>query len=72
MVPAETLDEPLTYIEASSHPGWTQAMQLEIQAIMKNQTWELVDRPEHKVPITAKWIYKLKKDTEGMVTKLKA
>ena len=31
-----------------------------------------MDRPEQKVSITAKWIYKLKKDTNGVVTKLKA
>ena len=72
MMSAEILDELLSYVEVSSHPGWTQPMQLEIQAIMKNQTWKLVDRPEHKVPIIAKWIYKLKKDIQGVVTKLKA
>ena len=72
LMPAEILDEPLTFTEASAHSGWTEAMQQEIKAIMKNHTWELVDRPDQKVPITAKWIYKLKKDTNVVVTKLKA
>ena len=71
-MPAEILNEPLTFTKASTHSGWIEAMQQEIKAIMKNHTWELVDRPDQKVPITAKWIYKLKKDTNGVVTKLKA
>ena len=60
------------YAKASSHPGWAQVMEKEISAILKNDTWEIVYRPAKKSPITVKWIYKLKKDSSGNITKLKA
>ena len=72
MMELELLEEPLTYAQASSHPGWAQAMEQEINAILKNNIWEIVDRPAKKSPITAKWIYKLKKDSSGNISKLKA
>ena len=38
MMASELLEEPLTYAEASSHPGWAQVMKQEISAILKNDT----------------------------------
>ena len=35
----------------------------------KNKTWELVDLPADHRPITLKWVFKLKKDEKGAVTK---
>jgi hypothetical protein len=47
-------------------------MKKEINSIYKNNTWKIVDRPAGKTPIMAKWIYKLKKDSSGNLSKLKA
>jgi len=40
------LDEPVSFEEAKGHPEWEAAMQEEIDALNKNQTWELVSKPE--------------------------
>ncbi|KAF0915033.1 hypothetical protein E2562_033161 [Oryza meyeriana var. granulata] len=38
----------------------------------KNKTWRLVDLPAGHRPIGLKWVYKLKKDAQGIVVKHKA
>jgi hypothetical protein len=62
----------MTFEEAEGHEGWRQAMAKEVESIVKNKTWDKVDRPDHKVPITGKWIYKIKWGTNGEIKKLKA
>jgi len=47
-------------------------MKQELQAVEKNKTWELVDLPADHRPISLKWVFKLKKDEKGVVTKHKA
>ena len=47
-------------------------MKQELQAVEKNKTWELVDLPAGHRPISLKWVFKLKKDEKGVVTKHKA
>jgi transposase InsO family protein len=69
---SELMEEPLTYDEAIKDEGWSEAMNKEIESIIKNQTWEVVDRPADKVPITGMWIYKIKREADGKVKKLKA
>lgn len=39
---------------------------------MKNETWDIVDRPGNRKPITAKWLYKIKRNSKGKITKFKA
>eukprot|EP00253_Pinus_taeda_P018303 PITA_18303 len=43
----------------------------EYASIMKNQTWELVELPENKVPIGSKWLYKTKFKADGTIDKFK-
>jgi len=40
--------------------------------LKKNQTWELVDRPQHKKAIGVKWIFRTKLNSDGSVNKYKA
>ena len=40
---------------------WVQAMQLEIQALENNHTWEVVNFPPGKNAVGSKWVYKIKK-----------
>ncbi|KAL4388514.1 hypothetical protein GQ457_09G023930 [Hibiscus cannabinus] len=44
----------------------------ELNMIEKNQTWELVDRPNHKKAIGVKWVYRTKLNPGGSVHKYKA
>jgi hypothetical protein len=52
--------------------GYCDAMEQEIHAIHKNQTWQLVDLPLGRKPITIKWVYKVKTHVKGIIAKLKA
>lgn len=47
-------------------------MNTEIETIEKNQTWELTDWPQGHKAIDLKWVFKLKRDTSGAITKHKA
>jgi hypothetical protein len=47
-------------------------MNEEIKMIMKNETWELVDRPQDKDTIGVKWVYKTKLNADGSIQKHKA
>jgi hypothetical protein len=43
-----------------------------MDAVERNQTWELADLPAGHHAITLKWVYKLKKDEAEVVIKHKA
>jgi hypothetical protein len=47
-------------------------MDEEIDSIEINNTWDLVDLPEGKKNIGAKWVYKTKLNVDGKVEKYKA
>jgi hypothetical protein len=44
----------------------------EINSIEENNTWELVNLPAGQRPIGLNWVYKLKKNDNGLITKHKA
>lgn len=64
--------EPSSFDKAAQHSGWIQAMNLEIQALTDNHTWEIVDLPAGKHPIGCRWVYKVKYKADGSVERLKA
>jgi hypothetical protein len=66
------LEEPTCYSEAASQVEWIDAMNKEVQSIEKNQTWQLVKLPPGQKAIGLKWVFKLKKNSEGEVIKHKA
>ena len=66
------VEEPIDYEQAKQHEPWINAMNDEYASLMKNQTWELVELPENKVPIGSKWLYKLKFKADGTIDKFKA
>lgn len=66
------IEEPVCYEQAAKEDVWKDAMDKEITAIEKNQTWELTELSQGHKAIDLKWVYKLKKDQNGAVTKHKA
>jgi hypothetical protein len=44
----------------------------EYMSIIKNNVWDIVSRPKDKSVISSKWIYKIKRATDGSVEKFKA
>ena len=57
--------EPLSFQEAVQSKKWRDAMDEEIKAIMKNDTWELATLPKGHQEIGVKWVYKAKKNAKG-------
>ena len=47
-------------------------MDEELQAIKKNETWDLVELPEGNNAIGLKWVYHTKYHTGGNIQKFKA
>ena len=66
------IEEPGNFKDAVKEPEWKKAMQVEMDAIEKNKTWVLTDLPPGRKAISLKWVYKLKKNTEGEIVKYKA
>lgn len=66
------IEKPTNYSQAAEDTAWRQAMINEINAIEKNKTWKLVELPAGQKPIGLKWVYKLKRDSNGEIVKHKA
>lgn len=64
--------EPQTYYQASLDPNWINAMNEEIEAIYRNNTWEICDLPPDRKPIGCKWVYKIKYKSNGEIERFKA
>lgn len=68
-------DEPKSYREAVSggeRDGWMQAMQEEITALHKNETWTLIDQISGQKLVDNRWVFKRKLDGHGNVCRWKA
>nr|GEX73848.1 retrovirus-related Pol polyprotein from transposon TNT 1-94 [Tanacetum cinerariifolium] len=59
-------------MESSESPYWKEAIQSEIDSIVQNNTWKLVDLPSRHKPIGHKWIFKKKLRPDGTIEKYKA
>ena len=61
-------DDPKTFQEAMSSRDsafWKEAINDEIDSIISNHTWELVDLPQGSKPIGCKWVFQRKYHTDG-------
>jgi len=59
---------PRSYAEALASPEsllWQAAMEEELQSLLANETWILVDRPVNRLVIQCLWTYKLKEELTG-------
>ena len=65
-------NNPITFEEAIKSEKWRKAMDAEIEAIERNNTWKLVVLPQGKKTVGVKWIYKTKLNEKGEVDKFKA
>ena len=53
-------------------PYWKEAINEEVESILENHTWELVDLPPSSKPLGYKWIFKKKMKADGSIDKYKA
>jgi len=51
---------------------WKEAVRSEMDSIMSNGTWEVIDRPYGCQPIGCKWIFKKKLRPDGTIKRYKA
>lgn len=67
--------EPRTMKEAMNvdeAPEWKKAIKEEMESHRLNNTWTLTDLPADKKVINCKWVYKIKKNQMGEITRYKA
>ncbi|KAH9646728.1 retrovirus-related pol polyprotein from transposon RE1 [Citrus sinensis] len=64
--------EPTSVKLALSDPKWKQAMQAEFDALQVNETWELVPKEAAQKIIGNKWVFRIKYNPDGSISKHKA
>ena len=64
-------NEPTTYNEAVDHKEWMRAMSKELKSIT-DKMWTLTDTLPGVKPIGLKWVFKIKHDADGYITRHKA
>jgi hypothetical protein len=69
---AMSADEPGSWEGAERQPCWRAAMLEELKAIEENHTWKLTELLAGRQAIGLKWIFKVKKDEDGVVVRHKA
>lgn len=55
-----------------NHDGWRDAMQNDITALERNDTWDMAPLPLIKKALGFKWVYNIKYHASGKVECLKA
>jgi hypothetical protein len=59
-------------LDNAQAPQWQAAMQHAYSSLIDNGTWEFVDLPLGRMVVNNMWIYKVKSDTAGDVSRSKA
>ena len=65
----KTFNEAMTSRDASF---WKEAINDEMDSIISNQTWVLVDLQQGSQPISSKWVFRRKYNTDGSIQTFKA
>lgn len=65
-------DEPWDFNEAKESKEWREACEEEISSITKNKTWNLVELLSGAKAIGLKWVFKIKRNSDGSINKFKA
>ena len=68
-------EDPTTYrkgIESLHLEEWTSAMNNEIKALKKNKIFEVVDKPIGRNIVGSKWVFKTKRNTDGILERYRA
>lgn len=68
-------DIPESVDDLVNHPDkdlWKSAMKEELEAMKRNNTWSLVDLPPGRSAINCKWVFSLKRNQHGHITRYRA
>ncbi|CAL2228782.1 unnamed protein product [Prunus armeniaca] len=64
--------EPTSFREANKSDQWRQAMLTEVQALHHNHTWDLVPPSPHRHALPCKWVFRIKRRSDGSIERYKA
>jgi hypothetical protein len=67
-----TIPIPRNLSEALEDKRWEDAMKVEMEALAKNKTWELVQLPKGIKPVGCRWVFTVKYKSDGSVERYKA
>lgn len=65
------MTEPSSYCAALQIPKWYSAMQIEFRALLEQNTWDLVPKPQDHPIISSKWLFKIKLHVDGSLARHK-
>ncbi|GJZ15952.1 putative RNA-directed DNA polymerase [Tanacetum coccineum] len=64
--------EPKSFEEAAKHQPWIDIMNSKMDALYRNNTWDLVELPKGMKAIGSKWVWKIKYKSDGEIERYKA
>ena len=64
--------EPTCFTQAVKHSEWHGAMAEEFNALVKNNTWTLVPRSPSHNTVGCKWVFRIKRHSDGSIERYKA
>jgi hypothetical protein len=67
--------EPRTYAEAiacEQKHEWEAAIKDELKSLIDNKTWDIVPRPPHSKVLDGRWVFKVKRNSDGSLDRFKA
>ena len=65
-------DKPWFFKDAMEEKVWRDACKDEIASIEKNKTWTMIDLPKGAKAIGLKWIFKIKRNSDGSINEYKS
>lgn len=60
-------EEPTCFAQATRYAEWRAAMTDEFNALLKDHIWPLVPPFQHQNTVTCKWVFKVKRFSDGSV-----
>lgn len=72
---SDDIETPKSVAEALSSQyvrNWQDSMQTEMDALRKNETWEMVDLPPKQKAIASKWVFRIKRNKDGEIERFKS
>ena len=63
---------PKSLSKALNSEEWKEAMRMEMEALKKNDTWDIVLLPEGKKSVGCKWVFTVQYKADGSLERYKA
>lgn len=65
-------NDPVTFTQAVQSNHWIAAMNVQLDALEENGTWDIVDLPPRKQTIGSRWLYKTKYNPDESIERYKS